>query len=184
MGSVILALPKIEDSRRISGYLQRYGIEPFAICRAGAGALSKAYQLESGVIICSHRLADMSAEDLAGRLPENFEILLLTAREMQDDCPSGAVPLLFPCKVSELVRAVRTILERRDRRIREERAANRKRRHTETEQNYINNAKAMLMQKRDMTEPEAFRYIQKTSMDTGRSMVETAQMILRLGMQF
>jgi response regulator NasT len=29
-----------------------------------------------------------------------------------------------------------------------------------------------------MTEPEAYRFIQKTSMDTGRTMLETAQMIL------
>ena len=29
-----------------------------------------------------------------------------------------------------------------------------------------------------MSEPEAFRYIQKISMDTGRRAVETAEMIL------
>lgn len=183
MGSVILALPKTEDSRRISGYLQRYGIEPFAVCTAGSRAISKACQLESGVIICSHRLSDMSAEELSGRLPENFELLLLTSREKQKECPEGTTSLLFPCKVSELVRCVMQILERRDRKIRIERASNRKRRYTELEQNYINNAKRMLMERKNLTEPEAFRYIQKTSMDTGRTMVETAQMLLRLDVQ-
>ena len=39
-------------------------------------------------------------------------------------------------------------------------------------------AKALIMDRNHLTEEEAFRYIQKTSMDTGRSMVETAEMIL------
>ena len=32
-----------------------------------------------------------------------------------------------------------------------------------------------------MSEPEAFRYLQKNSMDFGRTMVESAQMILAMG---
>ena len=49
---------------------------------------------------------------------------------------------------------------------------------TKEEQNYINNAKWVLMERNHMTEQEAFRYIQKSSMDSGTNMVETAQMIL------
>ena len=41
-------------------------------------------------------------------------------------------------------------------------------------------AKALLMERNNMTEPEAHRYIQKTAMDTGTSLVETAQMVLDL----
>ena len=44
----------------------------------------------------------------------------------------------------------------------------------------IDKAKAVLMEKRGMSEPEAYRYIQKSSMDNSNSMVETAQMILLL----
>ena len=46
------------------------------------------------------------------------------------------------------------------------------------EQKMIDDAKALIMDRNHLTEEEAFRYIQKTSMDTGRSMVETAEMIL------
>ena len=38
----------------------------------------------------------------------------------------------------------------------------------------------MLMERNGLTEEEAFRYIQKNSMDFGRKMVESAQMILSL----
>ena len=41
-------------------------------------------------------------------------------------------------------------------------------------------AKALLMERNTMTEPEAYRYIQKCSMDNGTSLTETAQMIISL----
>ena len=51
---------------------------------------------------------------------------------------------------------------------------------SEKEQNYISNAKRLLMEKNQMTEEEAYRHIQKCSMDSGTNMVETAQMLLML----
>jgi response regulator NasT len=39
-------------------------------------------------------------------------------------------------------------------------------------------AKKLLMSRNHMTEEEAHRYIQKTSMDNSTDMVETAQMVL------
>ena len=36
------------------------------------------------------------------------------------------------------------------------------------------------MERNHLTEEEAYRYLQKTSMDTGTNMVETAQMVITL----
>ena len=44
----------------------------------------------------------------------------------------------------------------------------------------IAEAKALLMERNNMTEEEAHRYIQKRSMDNGTGLTETAQMILSL----
>ena len=44
----------------------------------------------------------------------------------------------------------------------------------------IHEAKLLLMNRNNMTEEEAHRYLQKTSMDNGTSLVETAQMVLQL----
>ena len=44
----------------------------------------------------------------------------------------------------------------------------------------INQAKALLMERNNMTEEEAHRYIQKCSMDSGTNMLETAQMVISL----
>jgi response regulator NasT len=48
------------------------------------------------------------------------------------------------------------------------------------EQTLIDQAKAILMNRNNMTEEEAHRYLQKTSMDNGTSFADTAQMILSM----
>ena len=52
-----------------------------------------------------------------------------------------------------------------------------KRRSAE-EQKTIDAAKALLMERNQMTERDAHKYIQKLSMDSGNNLVETAEMIL------
>jgi CTP synthase len=45
------------------------------------------------------------------------------------------------------------------------------------EQGVLRRAKKLLMKRNHLTEPEAHRYLQKTSMDTGRTMMESAHMV-------
>ena len=52
--------------------------------------------------------------------------------------------------------------------------------YTEEEQTVINQAKKVLMEKNNMSENEAHRYVQKSAMDSGRTMVETAVSILAI----
>lgn len=70
------------------------------------------------------------------------------------------------------------ILRQIERKFKKEKKKPKKR--TEKEENYIKNAKFVLMDRNHLSEEEAFRYIQKCSMDSGTNMVETAQMILTL----
>ena len=50
----------------------------------------------------------------------------------------------------------------------------------EKEQRIIEDAKQLLMERNHLSEKEAHKYIQKLSMDSGNSLVETAEMILVL----
>ena len=54
------------------------------------------------------------------------------------------------------------------------------RQRRESERKVIEEAKALLMERNHMTEDEAHRYLQKTSMDSGNTLVETAQMVFAL----
>ena len=48
------------------------------------------------------------------------------------------------------------------------------------EQGVLRRAKKLLMKRNHLSEPEAHRYLQKTSMDTGRTMTESAHMVTML----
>ena len=52
---------------------------------------------------------------------------------------------------------------------------------SDADKQVINKAKEILMDKHHMTEPEAHKYLQKCSMESGCNMVEAAEMVLSLG---
>ncbi len=178
MGSVIIALPKREDAQHISDLLRRRGLEVALVCTAASKALQEAHRIDCGLVICMRKLSDMHYTELADGLPPYVDMLLLAPKDRMDDVIPGVMALGMPFRPSELVGTVEMLLQQQTRRLR--RLGARANRRTQQEQNYINNAKEVLMERNHMTEQEAFRYIQKCSMDSGTNMVETAQMVLLL----
>lgn len=57
MSSIVIALPKIEDARKIRSVLERHGFAVASVCSTASNALSSASELGSGVLICGHRAA-------------------------------------------------------------------------------------------------------------------------------
>ena len=178
MSSIVIALPKIEDAKKIRAVLERHGFTVASICTTASNALSSASELGSGVLICSHRLPDMNYLDLSECMPGEFEMLLLASTRMLCEVPTSILSVQMPLKASDLVNTVNMILTQQERRRQKEKKKPKAR--SWKEQNYISNAKMMLMQRNHLSEDEAYRYIQKSSMDSGTNMVETAQMLLML----
>ena len=178
MSSIVIALPKIEDARKIRAVLERHGFTVASICTTASNALSSASELGSGVLICSHRLPDMNYLDLSECMPRDFEMLLLASARVICEVPTSILSIQMPVKAGDLVNTVNMILTQQERRKRKEKKKPKAR--SWKEQNYISNAKMMLMQRNHLSEDEAYRYIQKSSMDSGTNMVETAQMLLML----
>ena len=69
MSSIVIALPKIEDAKKIRTILERHGFSVASVCSAASNALASASELESGVLICGYRLPDMNYLDLSECLP-------------------------------------------------------------------------------------------------------------------
>ena len=120
----------------------------------------------------------MSFVELQDCIPSTFRLIILTHNVMSEVYPEEAVKLEIPLKVSELLAAIDTGAPGREKLKKEHRIERKDR--TGEERKYIDRAKAVLMEKKGMAEPEAYRYLQKTSMDSGNTMVETAQMVLLL----
>lgn len=179
MINIIVVLPKIEDARGIRGVLVKNGFQVTAVCTTGAQALNQLRDLPDGIVICSYKMTDMIYTELRGCLPAGFDLLLLASpaalREYRCD---DAVCLAMPLKVHELVSTVNMMCQTLMRRRRREKVKPKER--AAEEKALINEAKELLMDRNHMSEEEAYRYIQKCSMDSGTNMVETAQMVLAM----
>ena len=178
MGCIIILMKKMEDAKKIGGLLSKHGYPSDLLCTSAADALSESCRMDDGVIICGSRLTDMSFVELQDCIPSYFRLIILSRNVMSEEYPEEAVKIEMPFKMSELITAIETEFAKYYRRPKDNKVV--KQTRNSEERKYIDRAKALLIEKNGMTEPEAYRYIQKTSMDSGTSMVETAQMILLL----
>jgi len=177
MGSILIAMSRLEDANKIAGLLKGQGF-PFDIivCDTGAEILRIANDRDSGVVICGKSLKDMSYAELGGMLPVYFGVVVLTKDASLDIVGETMVKLQMPFKVSDLINTIdmQTQTYIGVRRKKKPPARN------EEDKKLVDRAKYLLMDRNGLSEEEAFRYIQKNSMDYGRKMVESAQMILTL----
>ncbi len=116
MSSIVIALPKIEDARKIRSVLERHGLAVASVCSTASNALSSASELGSGVLICGHRLPDMNYLDLAECMPRDFEMLLLASARVICEVPPSILSVEMPMKASDLVNTVNMILMQQERR--------------------------------------------------------------------
>ena len=179
MQSIIVAYSKPEDAKKIRSILVRSGIPVLSVCSAGAQVLSRTGVLEGGIIVCGYRLRDMIYRDLAENLPPGFQILLISSssKVSGESLPDNVVFLPTPLKVSELIQSMQIMMG--DLHVRKKKKSGPAERDPK-EKKLIEDAKAILMERNHMTEPEAHRYLQKCAMDSGNKVAEIAEMVLLL----
>ena len=83
-----------------------------------------------------------------------------------------------PLKIFDLLNTVHMMFEAQTRRRKKNRVVPKFR--TEEDRKVIKEAKSVLMDRNNMSESEAHAYLQKCSMDSGNSLVETAGMVICL----
>lgn len=177
MGSILIAMPKTEDANKIAKIVHSSGMGfQVDICATGSEVLRISNDRDFGVVICTKRLRDMNFTDLEEYLPSFFGLIVLTADASLETRSQRCVKLMFPLKRADLTATIEMVTSGFYRQRKRKKKEPKKR--DEKEQKIIDQAKALLMERNGMSEPEAFRYLQKNSMDYSRSMVEAAQMIL------
>lgn len=175
--SIVIALPKIDDAKKIRTILNRHGFSVAAVCSTASTALASMSELDGGILICGYKLTDRYYRDVLEDIPSYFEMLLLASGRVIAEAPTSVLTVEMPMKVSDLVNTVDMMLSQIERRLKEKKKPKTR---SWKEQNYISNAKFLLMERNHLSEEDAYRYIQKCSMDSGTNMVETAQMVLML----
>lgn len=179
MTSIIIVFPKAEDGKSIRNLLKRHGYDVAAVCTLGSQALDYADMMNDGVVICGYRFADMDYRELKASLPKEMDMLLMASRRICDECGQpDIICVSMPLKVQDLMNTLEMMCMNQMRKRKKRKMKPRKR--TAEEEEILSEAKAVLMERNRMTEEEAHRYIQKCSMDSGTSLVETAQMVLTM----
>lgn len=125
-------------------------------------------------VVCGLHLADGPAEWLSEDLPPTCSLLLVGPQHMLDTCGSRDVfKLTTPIRKEEAVNTVRLLVQfghRMERFLRPRRSG--------PEQDLVEKAKKLLMERKHLTEEEAHRSLQKRSMDAGSRMSQTARKII------
>ena len=179
MSSIIVVFPKKENAANIRNILVRSGVDVAGVYTTGAQVIHCADTLDEGIIVCGYKMPDMLYTELREYLPASFEMLLVASPERwQDNQMAGVIGLPMPLKVFDLVNTMDMMMHSMERR-RKKRKEQLKNRNQE-QQSLVREAKELLMERNQMTEDEAHRYLQKSSMDSGTNMVETAQMVLSI----
>ncbi len=177
--NVILVFPKQETARRLRSVLSKSGYQVEAVCNTVAQALQAASESDGGIIVSNYKLVDGMAIDIYDGAGPGFKFLMIGPKDYVE---ARAMPDIFslstPLSVGDLLSTMEIMSYDYSRRRTKARAKPRPR--SDAEEKIIAEAKALLMERNGLTEPEAHRYIQKTSMDSGTGVVETADMIICL----
>lgn len=170
----IIALNDEAQAQSMTQALVHRGITVRYRCQSGSEVLRAVKEMGGGVIICSFKLRDMTAKELADRLAGQALILVLAKGNTLALCDHDDLfTLAVPVRPSELIGAVNMLLQ-----MDAMRAAQRIPKRSTSAQETINKAKKLLMRRHNMTEPEAHHYLQQHSMRAGVRMEDIAHDLL------
>lgn len=178
MAGIIVVFPKIDDSRAIRNLLVRNGYDNVFYCNTGAKAITLADTLGDGVIISGYRMPDMPYTEILDYVEGRFEMLLVASRQKLLEDETDVAMLEMPIKVRDFLNSIEMMENNIYAKFSRKKEVPPKR--SKEEQSIVDEAKAVLMEKHNMSESEAHRYVQKSAMDSGRTMVETATSILKI----
>lgn len=179
MNNIVIAFPKAEVAKSIKKILAQSGYSVTSVVTTGAAALSSMSGLDMGIVICGYRFSDMMYHEIYEYMPKEFQMLLIaSASGILEKDVDNLISLSLPLKVHELLQTVEMMdytITRRRKKLRQKPKV-----RSKEDQEMLEQAKGVLMERNGFSEEEAHRYIQKRSMDNGTGLVETAQMILSL----
>jgi len=179
MIDILIVFPKLSDGQGIRSLLMRNGYNVAGVYTSGAQAMSMMDEMDYGVVVCGYKFTDMVYSELYENMGSNFQMLLIASRsKLEYGVPEGIVSVEMPLKSNDMLETLGVMVQALERVRKKGRSKPRER--NVAQKAIINEAKEVLMRNRGMTEEEAHRYIQKNSMNSGNSMVETARMVLDL----
>ncbi|NLW12159.1 MAG: ANTAR domain-containing protein [Clostridiaceae bacterium] len=186
MRQLIIAFADMDLALKVRTLLRGCGISVDEICSSAAAVLQCVGRMsDGGLVLCPPTLPDMSASTLMELLPETFDMLAVVSSRQQSlyERP-GMFILTQPFQTDMLADSIRQIMETRqlsftrqmmDKKPRPELTSKQR---SQEEEKLIAQAKYLLMNRRKFSEPEAHRYLQRRSMESGMRMADLARQLI------
>jgi response regulator NasT len=163
--------------------LAEAGLNVVAEASDGEEAVKLALELEPDVVVMDIKMPKLDGISAAEKITEkNIPVVLLTAFSQADlvsrAAEAGALAYITkPFKPADLVPAIQIALARNEEIVALEQEILDLSDRLETRK-LMDRAKGLLMSKMKLSEPEAFRWIQKASMDRRLSMSQVAKAVI------
>lgn len=172
MRQIVVAFERQSNCDRLREVLESTGEFTCLICRS-AGQVKRAVgKLGLNLVVCGFKLPDENCESLSYDLPRRCAMLMVARQAQLDLCTAaGVLKLPAPVGREALLASVRLLVQ-----LTQARQAPAQR--SRKEQELVERAKGLLMERGGMTEEEAHRFLQKRSMDCGARMADTARQVL------
>lgn len=172
--NIIVAFKNKKISDTIVKILKLGGIGILTQCSSGSEVKKLISYCRSGILICGYSLKDTSIVSFIDDIPESFNIILIGNYSQINLCDNERLfKLAVPLSKSDLIYSV-TMLMNIEKRYNTASSFTR----DESEKSVIEDAKHLLIDKYNMSEEQAHRYMQKKSMNTGIKLIEIAKIIL------
>lgn len=189
MRQLIIAFAEKTLAQSLSQIFRGNGLPVCCVAATGSQVLGHASRNPSGgLVVCPAFLPDMPAQELLKLLPESYDLLVLATSGQQAGIRGngGIFTLVYPFSRTLVAESARKILETRqllpDANSYQPGSRTISSQHrTGRDKALIDQAKALLMNKRQWNEQEAHRYLQKRSMETGIRMADLAGEIINTG---
>ena len=176
--NVFIAFANEKVSYTVAKMLMSESITPVCISSDYASLKNQFKYYQNGIIISGYTLKDSSIIQFIEDIPERFGVILIGNKSQVDLCDNDRIfKLSVPLQKDDLFCSVYMLLNMQDN-LKKTTQNNYKPKVTDDEKKLLQLAKELLINRHNMTEEQAHRYIQKKSMDTGKRNVEVAKIIL------
>ena len=178
-GTIIIALSNIETAKKIKSLLVQEGYQVVALCTSGNELIRMVMQYSPDLVLVGYKFKDMSLLDIYATLVDTTSFLAIVNEPYKSYIEEDTDIYCIGTKISNvlLTNAIDLIFQGK-KRIKKLTKQVEKLENTIEDRKLIEKAKGKLMATSGLTENEAFRYMQKISMDSGKKMKDIASLIL------
>ena len=171
MARIVIAGRSAQSREQMASLLSSSGYPVYRLC-SSAGELRRLLNdCDDGLLILAGQLPDCSADELFWDYGSQVQILLIARPPVLEACEeAGVFRLALPTSQQAVLGAVEMLTQLHRMRLP---------RRSADEKQLVEEAKALLMRRDGLTEPQAHRMLQQAAMSRGLRMADCAAQIIK-----